>query len=107
MNIHAPVLLDEAIKGLDIKKSGIYIDCTFGRGGHSKQILDCLNEDGRLIAFDQDDDAQSYFDENFNDPRLKFFKKNFSELTQVVKDLDLNGKIDGVLFDLGVSSPQL
>jgi len=107
MNIHAPVLLDEAIKGLDIKKSGIYIDCTFGRGGHSKQILDCLNEDGRLIAFDQDDDAQSYFDENFDDPRLKFFKKNFSELAQVVKDLDLNGKIDGVLFDLGVSSPQL
>lgn len=108
MTEHITVLLDEAVKGLSIKKDGIYVDGTFGRGGHSRHILKQLGEDGRLIAIDRDPRAiaagQALMKE---DPRFTIVHGPFSGLADYVKELNLAGKIDGVLLDLGVSSPQL
>ncbi|MFT6984530.1 MAG: 16S rRNA (cytosine1402-N4)-methyltransferase [Psychromonas sp.] len=105
---HITVLLDEAVNGLALKKDGIYVDGTFGRGGHSRHILKQLGENGRLIAIDRDPRAiatgQALMKE---DPRFTLIHGPFSELAQYIKELDLAGKIDGVLLDLGVSSPQL
>ena len=105
---HQPVLLNEALVSLNIRPSGIYIDATFGRGGHSSAILQQLNEDGRLIAFDQDPEAVAFAQQQFADePRLTIEHCNFSQVAVVVEQMGLSGKIDGVLMDLGVSSPQL
>ncbi len=105
---HQPVLLNEALASLNIQPSGIYIDATFGRGGHSRAILQQLNEAGRLIAFDQDPEAVAFAQQNFADePRLTIEHCNFNQVASVVEQFSLNGKIDGVLMDLGVSSPQL
>ncbi len=105
---HQPVLLDEALASLNIRPSGIYIDATFGRGGHSRAILQQLNEAGRLIAFDQDPEAVAYARQHFADePRLTIEHCNFNQVASVVEQLGLSEKIDGVLMDLGVSSPQL
>jgi 16S rRNA (cytosine1402-N4)-methyltransferase len=105
---HQPVLLNEALASLNIRPSGIYIDATFGRGGHSRAILQQLNEAGRLIAFDQDMEAVEFARQNFADePRLTIEHCNFNQVASVVEQFDLVGKIDGVLMDLGVSSPQL
>ena len=105
---HITVLLDEAVNGLAIKKDGIYVDGTFGRGGHSRHILKQLGENGRLIAIDRDPRAiaagESLMKE---DPRFTIVHGPFSGLADYIKALDLAGKIDGVLLDLGVSSPQL
>ncbi|MDX8386439.1 MAG: 16S rRNA (cytosine(1402)-N(4))-methyltransferase RsmH [Gallionella sp.] len=106
--VHQPVLLKEALESLNIRPSGIYIDATFGRGGHSRAILQQLNETGRLIAFDQDPEAVAFARQNFADePRLTIEHCNFNQVADVVEQLGLSGKIDGVLMDLGVSSPQL
>ncbi len=105
---HQPVLLNEALASLNIRPEGIYIDATFGRGGHSRAILQQLNEAGRLIAFDQDPQAVEFARQNFADePRLTIEHCNFNQVASVVEQLGLVGKIDGVLMDLGVSSPQL
>jgi len=103
---HTSVLLDEAVNGLNIRQDGIYIDGTFGRGGHSRLILSQLGPDGRLIAIDRDPQAIKAA-EAIDDPRFSIIHGPFSDLAQYVKDRGLEGKIDGVLLDLGVSSPQL
>ena len=97
-----PVLLEEAVAGLALKSKGIYIDATFGRGGHSRRILDVLGDEGRVVAIDRDPAAEAEA-RTWRDSRFSFRRAWFSELPQV---LDSTGvaAIDGVLFDLGVSS---
>lgn len=99
---HIPVLLNEVIENLDIKPGGIYVDCTFGGGGHAKAILQKLNANGKLVAFDQDADAKQNLPE---DERVLFIPHNFRHLHRFLR---LNGveAVDGVLADLGVSSHQ-
>ncbi|MEG3135268.1 16S rRNA (cytosine(1402)-N(4))-methyltransferase RsmH [Rouxiella sp. T17] len=103
---HTSVLLDEAVNGLNIRPDGIYIDGTFGRGGHSRLILSQLGPEGRLLAIDRDPQAIEAA-KSIDDPRFSIIHGPFSDLAQYVRDRDLVGKIDGVLLDLGVSSPQL
>ncbi|VAW55488.1 16S rRNA (cytosine(1402)-N(4))-methyltransferase [hydrothermal vent metagenome] len=105
---HQAVLLDEALESLNIRPSGIYIDATFGRGGHSRAILQQLDAKGRLIAFDQDLEAVAFAKQQFADePRLSIEHCNFNQVADVIERYGLKEKIDGVLMDLGVSSPQL
>ena len=105
---HAPVLLKESIAALNIKADGIYIDATFGRGGHSSAILECLNDDGRLLAFDQDPQAVEYGRQQFSqDSRIEILHCNFRQVAKMVAERGLDKKINGILMDLGVSSPQL
>ncbi len=105
---HRPVLLDEALAALQIQPAGIYIDATFGRGGHSAAILAQLNAQGRLLALDQDPQAIAHGRQQFVDePRIEFEHCNFSQVAQVVAEHQLQQRINGVLMDLGVSSPQL
>jgi S-adenosyl-methyltransferase MraW len=103
---HTTVLLDDAVNGLNIQPNGIYIDGTFGRGGHSRLILSQLGEHGRLIAIDRDPQAIAAAAQ-IDDPRFSIIHGPFSQLGDYVQSLDLVGKIDGILLDLGVSSPQL
>lgn len=104
---HITVLLNEAVDSLDIREDGVYVDCTFGRGGHSKLILSRLGQNGRLIALDRDPLAIAAAERLKDDPRFEIVRTEFSRLYDVVKERGLLGKIDGVLMDLGVSSPQL
>ena len=105
---HQSVLLDESVASLNIRPDGNYIDATFGRGGHARAILQQLNEQGRLIAFDLDPEAINYAKKEFADePRLTIEHCNFEQVANVIAQLGLTKKIDGVLMDLGVSSPQL
>ncbi len=99
---HIPVLLQEAIEGLDIKPGGIYVDCTFGGGGHSRALLQHLNENGTLVAFDQDEDARKNLPD---DKRVIFIPQNFRHLQRFLR-LHKITQVDGVLADLGVSSHQ-
>jgi 16S rRNA (cytosine1402-N4)-methyltransferase len=99
---HVPVLLKECIEGLNIKPNGVYVDVTFGGGGHSKEILKNLGKDGVLIAFDQDPDAQR---NKIDDPRFLFVDQNFGFLKNNLRLLGYN-QVDGILADLGVSSHQ-
>lgn len=106
--VHEPVLLQEVIEHLNINADGNYVDATFGRGGHSRAILENLGPQGRLIALDRDLDAVAVAKERFADePRFEIFHAAFSELKTVLTDLNLAGKVSGILLDLGVSSPQL
>lgn len=104
---HLSVLLQESLDGLSIKPDGVYLDATFGRGGHSKQILTQLSDKGRLIALDRDPSAIKSAKALANDPRFSIHHCNFSEMEDVLTSLELHGKVDGILMDLGVSSPQL
>ena len=99
---HAPVMINESIDSLMLNKSGAYLDCTFGLGGHSKEILKRLNSDGTLNSIDQDQPVIEYA-KKIQDSRFKFQYSKFSE----IGELFLNKKFDGILFDLGVSSLQL
>jgi 16S rRNA (cytosine1402-N4)-methyltransferase len=99
---HIPVLLQECINGLDIKPNGVYVDVTFGGGGHSREILKHLDKDGILIAFDQDPDAQR---NKIDDPRFHFVDQNFAFLKNNLRLLGFR-TVDGILADLGVSSHQ-
>ena len=99
---HTPVLLKEAVDGLKIVADGIYVDCTFGGGGHSKAILEKLDQNGKLIAFDQDEDAKRNIPK---DPRIIFVPHNFRHLQRFLKLHSIN-TVDGILADLGVSSHQ-
>lgn len=104
---HISVLLNEAIDGLAINPDGIYIDCTFGRGGHSGLILSQLSPKGRLIAIDRDPTAIEAAKKFADDPRFTIEHYGFADLAEIVEKHQLTQKIDGVLMDLGVSSPQL
>lgn len=105
--MHQPVLLQESIDALDINPDGIYIDCTFGRGGHSSKILSQLSSQGRLICIDKDQEAIDKAKELFaDDTRVIIQQGSYSKLDEIRVKLGLN-KVDGFLFDLGVSSPQL
>ncbi|WP_067706822.1 MULTISPECIES: 16S rRNA (cytosine(1402)-N(4))-methyltransferase RsmH [unclassified Erwinia] len=103
---HTTVLLDEAVKGLNIDPNGIYIDGTFGRGGHSRLILSQLGEHGRLYAIDRDPQAIAAA-AAITDPRFNIIYGPFSALAEYAEARGLTGKINGILLDLGVSSPQL
>ncbi|GKW12011.1 ribosomal RNA small subunit methyltransferase H [Pectobacterium carotovorum subsp. carotovorum] len=103
---HTTVLLDEAVNGLNIRSGGTYIDGTFGRGGHSRLILSQLGPEGRLLAIDRDPQAIEAA-KAINDPRFSIIHGPFSAMADYVEELGLTGQIDGVLLDLGVSSPQL
>ncbi len=102
MNYHNPVLLFESVDGLEINPKGIYVDVTFGGGGHSREILKRLDEDGRLIAFDQDKDA---LQNEIKDNRFTLINENFRFIKRFLRFNGVN-KVDGVLADLGVSSHQ-
>lgn len=105
---HVPVMLGPVLQGLAIKASGIYVDGTFGRGGHSKAILDSLGPKGRLIAIDRDPDAIASADKNMvADQRFELVRGEIAELKEIAAAKGLLGQVDGVLLDLGVSSPQL
>ncbi len=99
---HIPVLLNEVIEGLNIRPEGIYVDCTFGGGGHSKAILSKLGAAGKLVAFDQDDDAKKNLPD---DERLVFVSHNFRHLQRFLR-LEQITAVDGIMADLGVSSHQ-
>lgn len=103
---HKTVLLDEAVNGLNLRSNGIYIDGTFGRGGHSRLILSQLGPEGRLVAIDRDPQAIAAAAE-ITDPRISIVHGPFSDMASYVRELGLEGQINGVLLDLGVSSPQL
>ncbi|EGR1111481.1 16S rRNA (cytosine(1402)-N(4))-methyltransferase RsmH [Vibrio cholerae] len=103
---HISVLLNESIEGLAIKPDGIYIDGTFGRGGHSRTILAQLGPQGRLYSIDRDPQAIAEA-QKIDDPRFTIIHGPFSGIAEYAQRYDLVGKVDGVLFDLGVSSPQL
>jgi len=99
---HNPVLLKETLEGLKIKSEGVYVDVTYGGGGHSKEIMSLLSENGRLFGFDQDNDA---YTNRIDDSRFEFVAANFSHLTQYLKYHRVKF-VDGILADFGVSSYQ-
>ena len=104
---HISVLLKEAVDGLAITGEGCFIDCTFGRGGHSSLILSQLSANGRLIAIDRDPTAIAAAEKFQDDPRFLIEHQGFASLADIVEKHELTGKVDGILLDLGVSSPQL
>jgi len=105
---HVPVLLGPVLEGLEIKADGLYVDGTFGRGGHSSAILQRLNAVGRLIAIDRDPQAIAAAPPLLtNDPRFTLIRSDFADLARQLDQMGHTGDADGMLFDLGVSSPQL
>lgn len=105
---HVPVLLEPVLEGLRIRSGGTYIDGTFGRGGHSRAILERLGPAGRLLAIDRDPDAIASADEALlADPRFELERGEIAELEKIAADRGMVGHVDGLLLDLGVSSPQL
>lgn len=102
MNYHNPVLLKESVDALDIREDGVYVDVTFGGGGHSREILSRLGEKGRLFAFDQDSDAQQ---NKIDDERFVLIAENFRFISRFLRFYGVR-KVDGILADLGVSSHQ-
>lgn len=107
-NAHQAVMLVEVIQHLAIKPDGVYLDVTFGRGGHAQAILNQLGPTGRLLAMDKDPEAVAYASQHFStDKRFAIYHGAFSKLAHFARAQNVSGKIDGILFDLGVSSPQL
>ena len=105
---HLPVLLVETMQALSISKDGVYVDATFGRGGHCRAMLEALSDRGRVIALDRDPQAIAAAEDlRIAETRLQVFQARFAELDTVIAGLGLNGAIQGVLMDVGVSSPQL
>jgi 16S rRNA (cytosine1402-N4)-methyltransferase len=105
---HAPVLPEEVLAGLSIRSDGRYCDATFGRGGHTAAILEALGPDGRVVAIDRDAEAIRAGRLRFGDePRLTLMRGSFARLTELVRTAGVEGELQGVLLDLGVSSPQL
>ena len=98
---HVPVMLHESLEGLDIQPSGVYVDVTFGGGGHSREILNRLNDEGELYGFDQDADAEKNIPA---DSRFVFVRSNFRYLYNFMRYHGVAGEVDGLLADLGVSS---
>ena len=104
---HVSVLLKETVDGLNIHPDGIYVDGTFGRGGHSRLVLEKLGPKGRLIAIDRDPQAIKAAEPFSGDPRFQIIHGGFGGIKNYITELGLAGKVNGVLLDLGVSSPQL
>jgi len=105
---HQPVLLHEVIAALNVRPEGVYVDATFGRGGHAAEILKLLGPGGRLLALDRDPEAARHAQLNFGaEPRFCFQRAAFGRLAEVMEAHGLTGKVHGILLDLGVSSPQL
>lgn len=108
MAIHHSVLLEESINALAIQKQGIYFDGTFGRGGHSQKILSRLDSSGRLYAIDKDLEAVKYAETILgHDSRFRIFHGSFAKIASFANTCQVEGKVNGILLDLGVSSPQL
>jgi 16S rRNA (cytosine1402-N4)-methyltransferase len=107
MLCHETVLREEAVTALNVQSDGIYVDATFGRGGHARSILQKLSDKGRLVAFDRDPQAIDSAKSLSSVSQFQIIHSEFSELATQLKQLDLHGQIDGVLMDLGVSSPQI
>jgi 16S rRNA (cytosine1402-N4)-methyltransferase len=105
--VHIPVLLQEVLELMQPRADGVYVDCTFGRGGHAQAILQRLGEGGRLYAFDRDQAAADARADLLADPRLAFTHAAFSGAKPHLEQAGVYGGIDGILMDLGVSSPQL
>lgn len=106
--MHQSVLLKEALEALAIQPDGIYVDATFGRGGHSREILRLLGNAGRLIAIDKDPQAIEFARQQMgHDPRLTIFHGSFANIETYARECHVYGRINGILLDLGVSSPQL
>lgn len=106
--IHRPVLLEEALEGLAIRPNGIYIDGTFGRGGHSRAILEHLSDQGKVFAMDKDPEAIKSGKVQFgDDSRFQIVQESFANLGSYARQHNLLGRVDGILLDLGLSSPQL
>jgi len=107
-NTHQPVLLKEAVDALAIKQDGFYLDATFGRGGHTAEILKCLGKKGKLLAMDQDEQAIKEAMKKFaTDSRFEIVQQNFENIETVVTERNMMHKVNGILLDIGVSSPQL
>lgn len=107
-NLHQPVLLSESLRALAIQSNGIYLDATFGRGGHTSAILQQLGPQGKLFAMDKDPEAVLYAKHSFaNDSRFMIQQGSFARLLDFLKQQGVAGQVNGILFDLGVSSPQL
>ncbi len=108
MEVHQPVLFQQVMDALRLRTDGVYMDCTFGRGGHAEAVLDRIGSAGILIGLDKDPEAvASGIKLAEQDARVRIHRGSFSVLEQVAKAEDVFGKVDGILFDLGVSSPQL
>ena len=108
MALHTPVLRDEVLEGLAVRSDGCYCDATFGRGGHTAEILAALGASGRVIAIDRDPEAVAAGRRRFaGEPRLTLIRGSFGRLDELVRATGFKGKLNGVLMDLGVSSPQL
>jgi 16S rRNA (cytosine1402-N4)-methyltransferase len=104
-NLHVPVLLHETIELLNVKKGGIYVDCTTGRGGHSCEIYKKIGKEGKLICIDTDSEAIDYLTKKFAGKKnIIVVKGNFNQLESILKKNNID-KVDGILADLGVSSP--
>lgn len=106
MSLHYSVLLQESIELLNIKPNGVYVDGTLGRAGHTRELLARLDQDGRLISFDKDPEAIAYARANIQDQRLQVVHASFASVATKLQEMGIN-QIDGVLLDLGVSSPQI
>ncbi|MCG8018518.1 MAG: 16S rRNA (cytosine(1402)-N(4))-methyltransferase RsmH [Candidatus Thiodiazotropha sp. 'RUGA'] len=105
---HLSVLLQASVEALKVEPMGIYIDATFGRGGHSRLILEELGKDGRLIGIDRDPQAVAHAEQLFaQDNRFRMVQENFAMLAEVAEQQGVAGQVNGILLDLGVSSPQL
>jgi 16S rRNA (cytosine1402-N4)-methyltransferase len=105
---HQAVLLEEAVSSLKVREEGIYLDATFGRGGHSRAILARLTEQGRLFTLDKDPQAVAAgLEELGGDPRFSIVQGSFAEMDRMVQEWQIERNLDGILLDLGVSSPQL
>ena len=105
---HTSVMVNEVVEALNIRPDGTYVDATFGRGGHTRAILECLGPAGRVLAIDRDPDACRYGHEVFaNEPRMLLVQARFSDLAAIIEREGLRQRITGMVFDLGVSSPQL
>lgn len=108
VNQHQPVLLEEVMTHLAVNPDGVYVDATFGRGGHAREILQQLSPKGRLFAIDKDPEAVAYATQHFgHDPRFAIQQGSFAQLETFLKKHSVAGLVDGILMDLGVSSPQL
>ncbi|MDN5938596.1 MAG: 16S rRNA (cytosine(1402)-N(4))-methyltransferase RsmH [Salinisphaera sp.] len=105
---HQPVMRQAALEALAVRAGGVYVDATYGRGGHCAAILDHLGSDGRLLALDRDPDACSHARRSWGqEPRFSMRQANFADLAEVLEQAGMAGRVNGILFDLGVSSPQL
>tara|TARA_X000000950_G_C13847064_1_gene632855 strand:+ start:412 stop:1380 length:969 start_codon:yes stop_codon:yes gene_type:complete len=105
---HTSVMKDQAVDALNIDPAGLYVDATYGRGGYSESIMNRLNQHGALIAFDKDREAYEHAHKKYhNDARFKIFQTSFKSLSQVLREYYHGRKINGIVFDLGISSPQI